>query len=76
MLRTFSRLTLAGFVVALLAACATTGSSQPQAARHALSAVSYEVDTAHVNYVETVARQRGVRVHWVNLPMRAIPAGP
>lgn len=50
---------------ALLAGCATTDP--------ALMSNRYQMDTAYVQAVENLARNRGVSVHWVNVPERRVP---
>lgn len=49
---------------ALLAGCATTQPAQTSS-RH-------QMDTAYVQTVEHMARNRGVSVHWVNVPERRV----
>ncbi len=51
------------FVTAAVSGCASSGSASLADKRAA-----YSVDAAYVARVESIARQRGVEVKWVNPP--------
>lgn len=60
---------LIGVIGVGLSACAATPSSTYQAQ---LKPVEYEVDLEKINIVDARARVRGVRVVWVNPPVKQV----
>ncbi len=66
-----TRILFMAIVVAALAACASTDEKSSLATATRVEAPSnLTVDDAYVNRVEYLARQRGVEVHWVNMPTK------
>lgn len=63
-----SMLGCSGLVLLLLAGCASSGGN-----RYA-SEEKFVVDKAYVAAVERTARDRGVRVQWVNPPTKRVAA--
>lgn len=54
-----------------LAGCAGTDAGYARQSRYA--PVQIENDMDYVRAVESVARQRGVEVHWVHPPRKVVP---
>lgn len=63
-------LSCAVFVTALLAGCASTQTARTS--DKTLMQRQTQVDEEYVGYVNTVAKQRGTRVVWVNPPTRTV----
>lgn len=55
----------AAFFLVVLGGCASNGSS-----RFANNENKFEIDQEYVNAVNTLSRQNGVRVTWVNPPTK------
>lgn len=60
----------AAFLTALLAGCASTQTARTSDAP--LMQRQTQVDEEYVGYVNTVAKQRGTRVVWVNPPKKTV----
>ena len=71
-MQTCTRILFLGLAVAALAACAGTEekSMLSSATRVEAAPSNLTVDDAYVARVEYMARQRGVEVHWVNMPTK------
>lgn len=66
------KLLLALSATALMVGCASTPApSVSYSPRY--EAVDFEVDHQKMNVVDNKARQRGVRVVWVNPPVKRVP---
>lgn len=61
---------LAVLLLVALAACATSSGSSTYSAQKSLEPANHVVDTERVALIERAARQRGVEVHWVNMPRK------
>lgn len=59
---------------ALVLAALSSGCASTQSAMHDRSLMQRdtEIDKVYVNYVNTVAKQRGTRVYWINPPKRTV----
>jgi hypothetical protein len=72
MSRSIIHIALAAMLLVGLAACASSGGSTAYSAQNRLQPASHEVDTERVALIERAARQRGVEVHWVNMPRKVV----
>lgn len=68
-MKRFSLVCCALLVAALSAGCASTQSVMRDAP---LMQRDSQVDKVYVHYVDTVAKQRGTRVVWVNPPTKTV----
>ena len=70
-MQTRTRILLMALVVAPLAACSSTQEKPALSNATRVEAPSnLAVDDLYVARVEYMARQRGVEVHWVNMPTK------
>jgi hypothetical protein len=70
-MQTCTRILFLGLAVSALAACAGTEEKSSLSSATRVEAPSnLTVDDAYVARVEYMARQRGVEVHWVNMPTK------
>ena len=70
-MQTHTRILFMTLAVATLAACSGTQEKSSYSAATRVEAPSnLTVDDVYVNRVEYLARQRGVEVHWVNMPTK------
>lgn len=70
-MQTRTRILFMALAVGTLAACTSTAEKSSFAAATRVEAPSnLTVDDVYVNRVEYLARQRGVEVHWVNMPTK------
>lgn len=67
------RLLAAALATAAIAGCATTRETAQRPVAESGSQIA--TDSAYIEQVERVARTRGVRVVWVNPPVRRIESG-
>lgn len=65
-MKTILRMAVVASLVAFAAGCASNGSSLARTKNS-----HFAVDEAYVSQVESIARKRGVDVHWVNPPRLA-----
>ena len=70
-MKTFTRTLFLWLAVSALAACAGTQEQSTYSSATRVEAPSnLAVDDLYVARVEYMARQRGVEVHWVNMPTK------
>ncbi|GAA5011333.1 hypothetical protein FNZ56_00665 [Pseudoluteimonas lycopersici] len=70
-MKTCTRILFLSLAVSALAACAGTQDKSTLSSATRVEAPSnLTVDDAYVARVEYMARQRGVEVHWVNMPTK------
>lgn len=75
MSRAIIRSALAALLLTGLAACATSGGSSAYTAQNRLAPAQHAIDSERVALIERAARQRGVEVHWVNMPRKVVQEG-
>lgn len=63
---------LAALLLIVLTGCASNGGSSTYSAQKSLQPANHMVDTEKVALIERAARQRGVEVHWVNMPRKVV----
>lgn len=75
-MKAMSRVVLSAIPAMVLAGCASSGGMASAAPQPYQAPDEVTTDTAYVAAVEHVARRRGVRVHWLNPPLKRVAAGP
>ncbi|QDW66052.1 hypothetical protein [Luteimonas granuli] len=75
-MKAMSRVVLSAIPAMVLAGCASSGGMASAAPQPYQAPDEVTTDTAYVAAVEHVARRRGVRVHWLNPPLKRLAVGP
>lgn len=71
-MHTFIRITALASAVVVAAGCASQGASLATRTGTVTEAPLIQTDHGYVLAVESVARRRGVDVHWVNYPSKRV----